>query len=149
MGTWNVCAICPNVQIRPLYSVSKVGIPETVKISWFAQLEWGYVWGHIFCRFIRGNDEDTHLFEDFWVPQLFCIVIQSAKQAKPPNRDLGCHTSNYCKIKIHNVSYLKPRNVKDKNRIMRVAPLPIAGQHFNLQATVPDSDTVAEKSLVS
>jgi hypothetical protein len=27
---------------------SKVGIPETVKISWFAQLEWGYVWGIFF-----------------------------------------------------------------------------------------------------
>jgi hypothetical protein len=36
----------------------KVGIPETVKISWFAWLEWRYVWGHILCRFRRGNDED-------------------------------------------------------------------------------------------
>jgi hypothetical protein len=34
-------------------------VKETVKISRFAQLEWGYVWGHIFCRFRRGNDEDT------------------------------------------------------------------------------------------
>jgi hypothetical protein len=47
------------------------------------------VWGHIFCRFRRGNDEDMQLFEEFWVPQLFCRIIQSAKQSKPPNRDLG------------------------------------------------------------
>jgi hypothetical protein len=26
----------------------KVGIPKIVKISWFAQLEWGYVWGIYF-----------------------------------------------------------------------------------------------------
>jgi hypothetical protein len=32
---------------------------------------------------------------------------------------------------------------------MRVAPQPIARQHSNVQAIVPDSDTVAEKSLVS
>jgi hypothetical protein len=47
------------------------------------------------------------LFEDFWVPQLFCRIIQSAKQSKPPNRDLSCHTSNYYGIKIYSVSYLK------------------------------------------
>jgi hypothetical protein len=99
------------------------------------------MWGHIFCRFRRGNDEDKQLFEDFWVPQLFCRIIQSAKQSKAPNRDLGCHTSNYCGIKIQNVSYLKSRNVKVKNRIMKVAPLPIAGQHSNLQVIVLDSDT--------
>jgi uncharacterized membrane-anchored protein len=44
----------------------------------------------MFCRFKRGNDEDMQLFEDFWVPQLFRRIIQSAKQSKPPNRDLGC-----------------------------------------------------------
>jgi hypothetical protein len=44
---------------------TKVEILETMKISWFAQLERGYVWGHIFCRIRRRNDEDTLLFEDF------------------------------------------------------------------------------------
>jgi hypothetical protein len=47
------------------------------------------------------------LLEDFWVPQLFCRITQSAKQSKPPNHDLGCRTSNNCGIKIHSVSYLK------------------------------------------
>jgi hypothetical protein len=32
---------------------------------------------------------------------------------------------------------------------MREAPQPIVGQHSNVQATVPDFDTIAEKSLVS
>jgi hypothetical protein len=36
------------------------------------------------------------LFEDYWVPQLFCRIIQSAKQSKPPNHDLG-------RQKIHNI----------------------------------------------
>jgi hypothetical protein len=81
------------------------------------------VWGHIFCRFIRGNDEDTQLFEDFWVPQLFRRIIQSAKQSKPPNCDLGCH-------KIHSVCYLKPRNMKVNNRIMNSSTPTDSGATF-------------------
>jgi hypothetical protein len=96
------------------------------------------VWGHIFCRFRRGNDEDTQFFEDFWSPQLFSTIIQSAKHSKPPNHDLGCHSSNI-------VSYLKPRNMKVKNRIMRGKSLPIVGQHFNKQAIVPDFDRSQRK----
>ena len=84
---------------------TKVGIPNTVKISWFSQLEWGYVWGHIFCRFERGNEKDTQLFEDFWIPNYF----SKYKQFKPPNHDIGWYTSNSCWIKIHSVSSLKPK----------------------------------------
>ena len=51
------------------------------------------------------------MFEDFWASQLFCRIIQSTKQSKPHNHDLGCH-------KIHSVCYLKPRIVKAKIKIM-------------------------------
>jgi hypothetical protein len=65
-------------------------------------------------------------------------IFESAKHSKPPNHDLGCHSSNI-------VSYLKPRNMKVKNRIMRGKSLPIVGQHFNKQAIVPDFDRSQRK----
>jgi hypothetical protein len=68
----SICCIqCTNVEIS-----------ETMKISRFVQHEWRYVLGHIFLRFRRGN-EDLQWFEDFWIPQLFCRIIQSAKHSKP------------------------------------------------------------------
>jgi hypothetical protein len=64
------------------------------------------------------------------------LLISSIKQA------LGCHTSNYCGIKIQGV---KPKNVKVKNQIMRVEFLLIARQHSNKQAIVPNSDRSQRK----
>jgi hypothetical protein len=64
------------------------------------------------------------------------LLISSIKWA------LGFHTFNYYGIKIQGV---KSKNVKVKNQIMRVEFLPIAGQHSNKQAIVPNSDRSQRK----